>query len=110
MGGVAARQFERRKMVKIKAVWLFLPVSAPRGAVPAQRGTSGRDRHTADTLGRVRVGTVGGGGAQVAIAHGLGGRKEGAVTHHRGLRFRFRFIPRYQQSGGIGMGGSRAAV
>ncbi|KAH9662191.1 reverse transcriptase domain-containing protein [Citrus sinensis] len=101
-GGVAARRFERRKTGMIGAVW---PVSARRGAVHAPGGTAGRDREAADAFGGVRAGAAGWGVARGAIAHVLGGRKEGAVTHDPGLRFRFRRVPRDQGSGGIGMGG-----
>ena len=99
------RRFDRRKMGKIGAVWPVLPVSAPRGAVHAPGGTAGRDREAADAFGGVRAGAAGWGVARGAIAHVLGGRKEGAVTHDPGLRFRFRRVPRDQGSGGIGMGG-----
>ena len=57
-------------------------------------GTVGRDREAADAFGGVRAGAAGRGVARGAIAHGLGGRKEGAVTHDRGPRFCFCFVSR----------------
>ena len=72
-------------MGKIGAVWHVLPVSAPWGAVHAPEGPEGWDREAADTLGGVRAVTTGWGLAWGAIAHGFGGRKEGAVTHDPGL-------------------------